>query len=118
MKKILIVDDLLMNRMLIKTIISKNIRYHCDIDEATDGVEAVSLCTEKDYDLVFMDLKMPNMEGDVATVKIKEHKPNINIVSITSAKSDLHNLDVFNDFLIKPFTLDGVIGVFNKFVKN
>ena len=63
--KILVVDDDQINLMSFK-IILRNLKY--DFDIAFDGLEAVNILKEKDYDIVLMDMHMPKMNG-VETIK-------------------------------------------------
>lgn len=54
------------------------------IDEASNGVEALEKVTTHDYDLVLMDVKMPEMDGMTALEKIKDHDPSTFVVIMTA----------------------------------
>lgn len=58
--RILLVEDVATNRMLLRALL-KDQPY--EIDEAVDGVEGVNAAMNADYDLVLMDIQMPNMNG-------------------------------------------------------
>ena len=58
--KILIVDDTRTIRFQLRRLLS---RYDFEVDEATDGVEALQKIREKKPDIVLMDIMMPNMDG-------------------------------------------------------
>lgn len=101
--KILVVDDDQINLMSFK-IILRNLKY--DSDVAFDGLEAVNILKEKDYDIVLMDMHMPKMNG-VETIKaIREmdiRQPKI--VVFTGYKlSEIEGLDKvqYDGFIEKP----------------
>ncbi|KAI9144026.1 histidine kinase-like ATPase [Paraphysoderma sedebokerense] len=66
--KILLAEDNLINQMLFRTMISK-LGY--SIDVAENGKVAVAMCTKKSYDVIFMDMRMPEMDGMEATRQIR-----------------------------------------------
>jgi len=68
-KRILLVDDNQDNRMLFKAYL-KNTAY--EIDEAENGQTAVEMFQQKKYDLIFMDMQMPVLDGYGATRVIRE----------------------------------------------
>ncbi len=51
--------------------------------EATNGLEIVQLANDFDMDIIFMDIKMPNVDGIAATHLISQSKPNIKIIALT-----------------------------------
>ena len=67
--RILVVDDLDVNRELIRTVLEA--AGH-SIAEAAGGAEAVQAVRDGDFDLVFMDLQMPGMDGFAATRAIRD----------------------------------------------
>ena len=60
MPKILIVDDMQTNRLLLRTLLCKR---HCTILEATNGQEALEIVLREQPDLILMDLMMPVLDG-------------------------------------------------------
>ena len=103
--KILIVDDTAANRLMLRDILA----YHgYDVFEAQTGEEGIRLAREIKPDLVLMDIQMPVMDGETATVKLREDPAtrDLKIIAITSfaMKGDRERLlDAgFDDYLAKP----------------
>jgi len=87
----LIVDDEIELRKSVAAIlqnISPDIQF--TIDEAANGLEAVSKVKSKDFDIVLMDVRMPEMDGLQALAQIKEHDPST-FVLIMTAHSNLQD---------------------------
>lgn len=77
-----------------------------EIDTATNGNDAIELCRECDYDLVFLDENMPGLSGLETLHFIKEIRPTTPLVMITkSEEEDIMNQAIgakIADYLIKP----------------
>jgi DNA-binding NarL/FixJ family response regulator len=58
------------------------------VGEAATGLEAVATAIELEPDVVLMDLRMPGIDGDVATARILAERPGIRIVILTTYESD------------------------------
>jgi len=82
--KIMIVDDSLSARMLLKNAFSEAIKKHSVFIEATDGEEAVEIFKKESPDIVFMDLTMPKMNGKEALIEIKKIASNIHVIMVTA----------------------------------
>ena len=103
MPKILIVDD----EQKIREVIREYSEFNgYEVEEAADGMEAVSLCRLNDYDLIIMDIMMPNMDGLRTTMKIRQEK-NIPIILISAKSEDTDKILGLNmgadDYITKPF---------------
>ena len=106
-KNILIVDDVTINRTLLKIILN---RYGFEIIEAKNGKEALNMVQNNECDLILMDLSMPVMDGLEATGKIRSlesHKSDIPVIAVT-ASARYKNIESlkkkgFNALLQKPF---------------
>ena len=100
---VLLVEDNKTNQKLISKILSKK---GLTVDIANDGYEGLKQIQNKSYDLILMDLQMPNMDGITATKKIRTFNTEIPIIAITANafESDRQNcMDAgCNDFLTKP----------------
>ncbi len=91
-KRILLVEDSELNREIAMTILGET---GMEIDCAADGIEAVNIMNqaeEDQYDLIFMDVQMPKMDGYTATREIRtlknNRKANIPIIAMTANAFD------------------------------
>lgn len=75
-----------------------------DLDLAADGEQALAMCMEHDYDLIILDQYMPGLKGVEVAKMIKNRKPHIPILAITSDDGQVDKLlDAgFSEVLIKP----------------
>lgn len=105
--KILIAEDNEMNQMVVKKFLKKwNIRP----DFAINGQEAVEQANLQNYDIILMDLQMPEVDGFEATKRIRSlggHFKNIPIIALTASslidvKDKIYSSGM-NDFIPKPF---------------
>lgn len=101
---VLVAEDDNINYLLIEKILKP---LECKVIRAKDGVEAVAICKENDeIDLVLMDIRMPNMDGYEAFVKIREFNKAIPIIAQTSYsfEEELNKIKSlgFTDFISKP----------------
>lgn len=67
-RQLLLCEDNAVNRMVATRMLE---RLGCTVTHAVDGVEALERWTERDFDLIFMDCQMPNLDGYDATVEIR-----------------------------------------------
>jgi signal transduction histidine kinase/CheY-like chemotaxis protein len=107
--KVLLVEDNKINQKLAFKFLEK-LGY--DADLAEDGIEAVIAVKEENYDLIFMDMQMPNMDGIEATKEIRQifSTDELKIVAMTANvfKEDKQKcLDSgMDDFIPKPINLN------------
>ena len=88
------------------------------IDTVEKGREALGLILKNDYDFVFTDLKMPEMDGLEVTKAVKHLRPDIDVIVITGYASIDTAVETMKfgamDYVQKPFTEDELIAFFNK----
>ena len=106
-KKVLIVDD---NKLNIKVAKRSLDGFNFKIDECYDGQECLNKIINGDeYDLILMDIMMPNMSGETALKKLKEN-PNFKIPTIAltadavAGAREKYISEGFTDYISKPFT--------------
>lgn len=105
MARILITDD----EEKIRQMIVKYAKHEgFETDEAGDGLEAVEKCEKNDYDLVIMDIMMPELDGFSAVQEIKKTKPNMPFIMLSALGEEydkVHGFDVgVDDYVVKPFS--------------
>ena len=110
-KKILIVDD---NKLNIKVARRALQDFNFEIEECYDGQECLDhVVNGNEYDLILMDIMMPNMSGETAIAKLKE-KPNFNIPTIAltadavAGAKEKYIGEGFIDYIAKPFNKDQI----------
>ncbi|MFA6195668.1 MAG: response regulator [Sulfurimonas sp.] len=120
---ILIVDDNTNNRLILKLLLEdyaenhEGIEFH--IQEASDGLEAVQMCKNSSYDMVLMDIMMPNMDGIEATRIIRNLDTKIMIIAVSavddSARKKLILDNGAEDYISKPINADVFISRMNNY---
>lgn len=112
---VLLVED---DNVCIKLCRKHLIKYGCQVTVVTDGLLAIDTAKQTKYDLVLMDIVMPNLDGASATNFIRKFDENTPIVAMTSnfeqkdLESYLHH--GMNDILAKPFTKDDLYLMLSK----
>ncbi len=85
--RVLIVDDQAVVRSGLTAFLSVYDQLTL-VGEAQDGARAVNLCGQLHPDVVLMDLVMPHMDGADATLAIRKHYPQIQVIALTSFHED------------------------------
>ncbi len=118
--KILIVEDDKLNQMVAKSFLK---RIHLTADFANNGFEAINAINENSYDIVFMDVHMPELDGISATREIRKtisaEKLPIIALSATAMNEEIDLcLEVgMNSFLPKPINKDDFQEIIIKWAK-
>lgn len=103
--KVLLVDDNMVNRQVAGEILKKS---GCDVDVAVSGQDAINKAQRSGYDVIFMDIQMPDMDGVTATKKIKalgiENLAPIVAMTAYSMKEDKERFikSGLDDYISKP----------------
>ena len=103
---ILLVDDIEVN-LKVASLMLKNLGYQANL--ARNGVEAIEALKRKCYDIVFMDIEMPEMDGIEATKIIRQRWLNGPRIIVTTAQDISREacLDAgADDFLTKPLRIE------------
>ena len=117
-RRILVVEDNEINQSLIKVILEK---MNQDVDIAGNGLEAISILKKKDFDIIFMDIEMPELDG-ISTVKILRNDLHMEIPVIAlTANSDPADIKSclmagMNDIMTKPYSKLDFTNILNKWV--
>ncbi|MBF0102541.1 MAG: response regulator [Desulfobacterales bacterium] len=113
--KILVAEDNAVNRLVVSKMLKKN---GYEVDTAEDGLVAIQSLTEKNYDLVLMDVQMPNMDGLSATKTIRDVNStvlnrDIPIIALTAhamKEDETRCIEAgMNDYITKPIQLEKLI---------
>jgi CheY-like chemotaxis protein len=118
--KVLLVEDNIINQDIIKGLLEGS---GIDIDIANNGKEALDiyLSNKNRYELIFMDIHMPIIDGYEATKKIREIDSSIPIVALTAnaMDSDIQKSkeSMMNDHLSKPVEIEKLFSLLFKYLK-
>ena len=119
----LVVDDEMLNLVVAKGLFKD---YNMIVDTAESGMEAISKCDSNDYDVVFMDHMMPEMDGVEAMKRIRmameQSGKNIIIIALTanalSGAREMFMKEGFDGFISKPIIIRDFEHVMNRLFPN
>ena len=105
MTRILIVDD----EIRIREMIRKYAEYEgFQVAEAANGMAAVEMCETQPFDLIVMDIMMPELDGFSACRQIKKTAPDMPIIMLSALGEEydkVHGFDLgVDDYVVKPFS--------------
>lgn len=115
--KLLIVDDNPINQKFLYYSLKK----YYEIETANNGLEAVEMLEENNFDVVLMDLSMPIMDGAEAALQIRKSKNKMNrqvpIIFVTTNDHEHERMRCMNnggnDYLIKPIDINELLKSIN-----
>ena len=121
-KKVLLVEDNELNREIATALLEE---IGISVDSVEDGTEAIERMNEVDddrYDLIFMDIQMPKMDGYIATREIRtlknNKKANIPIIAMTANAFEEDKKKAFkagmNAHITKPIDIETILTVLNQ----
>ena len=104
MYSILVVDD----EEKIRTVIRKYGEFEgYKITEVGNGIEAINICEKQDFDLIILDIMMPELDGFTTCKKIREKK-DIPIIMLSARGEEydkIHGFEIgIDDYVVKPFS--------------
>jgi len=123
-KNILIVDDNKNNRLTLQFILEdweeENPETKLELDFAEDGKVAVDMSAKKQYDIILMDIMMPNMDGIEATKLIRASGANSLIIACSALSDNEHKNMILEagaeDYLTKPISSELFIKRFSTYL--
>jgi CheY-like chemotaxis protein len=112
----LIVDDIIMNRLLLKEITEE---FANSVKEAENGKKAIEILENNEIDVILMDIEMPVMNGVETARYIRKqltHPKNKTVVIALTAHNpddffDDYNNAGFDELLTKPYSFEKIIGI-------
>ncbi|MBQ5926557.1 MAG: response regulator transcription factor [Clostridia bacterium] len=115
--KVLIVDD----EEMIRGVLREYVEFEGnEAEEAADGMEAVKMCRENEYDVVLMDVMMPKLDGFSAVKEIRK-KTNVPVIMLSARGEEYDKLFAFemgvDDYVTKPFSPKEVMARINAVTK-
>lgn len=119
--RVLVAEDNKANQMVVRNLF-RSITPHTDI--VTNGLEALNKVKEQDYDIVFMDVSMPVMDGLTACAAIRDlpdpNKASLPIIAFTAhaltGDKEKFLKSGMTDYLAKPVSLAKLIDVLNRYI--
>ncbi len=108
-ERILVVDDDDLSRSYLSEALQRN---GYSVENASDGQEAVSMTDKQCYDMVFLDMRMPMMNGLKVLERVKKASKETIVVMMTAYGSIESAVEAMQkgayDYIIKPFSLDNI----------
>lgn len=114
--RILLAEDDLINRKVALHILGK---LGCEADAAENGAEALEKGGRESYDLILMDMQMPEMDGLEAARRLRDLGRTMPIIALTGDGSEKARQSVLeagmNDLLQKPVTPEKLMPLFSRY---
>lgn len=103
--RVLIAEDNKVNMLIARKFL---LMWETELTEAFNGREAIELCKQHTYDIVLLDLEMPEVDGYTALPAIRKLHPTIPVIAFTATVfENIQHILLemgFNDYVLKPFT--------------
>ncbi|MCR5421874.1 MAG: response regulator transcription factor [Lachnospiraceae bacterium] len=108
MKRVLVVDD---EKIIVKGFVFAIQNEDTEVDAAYDGEEALEMIRNKEYDIVFLDVMLPKLDGFEVCKKVREFS-SVPIIMVTAKNDDSDKIAGLNfgadDYITKPFNIGEV----------
>ncbi len=118
MHKVLVVDD---DKVLQQSVRQALEYHHFTVDVADNGKEAVAKVYREKYDLVVMDVNMPEMDGIQALTEIKKHDPSIIVLILTAYSNVTDAVKAVKEgaynYLEKPISGENLVALIKRALK-
>ncbi|RLQ92795.1 response regulator transcription factor [Planomicrobium sp. Y74] len=115
--KILIVDDEFNMRNLVKIYLSKE---HFEVDEARGGHEAIQMARQNSYDLLILDIMLPDIDGWEVCSAVRQTKqmPILMLTARNDVQDRVRGLNLgADDYLVKPFAPEELVARINALLR-
>src|SRR5688572_10408453 len=117
-KKVLVVDD----DKVLQDSVRRALEYrHFSVDVADNGKEAVQKVYSSNYDLVVMDVNMPEMDGINALIEMKRHNPGIIVIIVTAYSNVTDAVRAVKEgaynYLEKPINSENLVALIKRALK-
>lgn len=119
--KVLLVEDNIINRKVIGSFLSD---LHCEMEEVTNGIDALAALQKNVYDLVLMDVSLPDMSGLEVTREFRRienshrHTPIVAVTAHAMVQDKLLCIEAgMDDYLEKPVSIDNLLRVMQQWIK-
>lgn len=119
---VLLVEDNLVNQKVAVGIMKK---WDLEVQTAMNGIEAIEALSKQSYNLVLMDVQMPELDGYEATQQIRSGTHNVLFPDVPIIAMTAHTMHGdkekcleagMNDYISKPFNVDQLFSVLNKWI--
>jgi len=115
--KVLLVEDNKINQAVMLAVFAS---LAMPITIASSGEETIEIANNRHFDLIFMDIHLPGIDGRQASKQIKHVHPNIPIVALSADAFNQHKFDendtVWNEYLCKPLEKEKLVQALNRFI--
>lgn len=121
LRTLIVDDETELRKSVVSVLKNMNLGIEFEIEEAVNGLEALGMVKTKPYDLILMDVRMPEMNGLEALKEIKEHDPRTFVVIMT-AHSNLNDAilaikEGAYDYVEKPVSPEKLSNIVKKSVE-
>jgi len=101
---VLIIDDCVTTRAIIRRLLARTI-FRLEVTDAGDGVAAFELYVKKPFDIVFLDVNMPGIDGEQTLRILRAYNPNVRVILMSGNQNSLDALKGYKarGYLRKPF---------------